>query len=67
MKMLKKIFVFELDFVNGVPVLSVATKLDDIPDYIEEIGEYKLIRESKLIVYRELRPCNKSQKKGIEK
>lgn len=59
MKMPKKILVYVCDYSNGVPILAVATKLDEIPEDKNGVvvGEYERIAVSKLAITRELKLC----------
>ena len=56
----KKILLYVCDHENdGTPILAVATKLDDISEDMngDVVGEYELVRTSRLEVKRELKPC----------
>ena len=58
MKMPKNIMVYVCEInPDGTPILAVTTALDELLENGERIGEYKLVRESKLTVKRELDPC----------
>lgn len=57
----KRILVYVCDYdKDSTPIFAVATNLKEIPEDYENqpVAEYTLVKQGKLVVNRELKPCN---------